>query len=283
MKWRLVAAAIILTTLAFQGTIPRTTKNESADQVKSNANANQKPPGVRPSTVTPNATNGSQGQSEKIASDDEKKSVRIAPYPLLVQAVKDTWDVALVICTGLLVLVGGFQILYLCRTIKAIKEQASIMRRNTEATEKSVRLQEVGLRQWVVIQDWQLRDKQLFMILEGMLTLTFDVFNPTDYPLTLESWTATIGGEKHAGTIRTLLPPQSPYLISIPIVTDRQENERFMQDNLLLAVVGSITFTDVLNDRQEQSFSQMCRCGQNISKFSRYEGAPDKTEGENPS
>jgi hypothetical protein len=163
-------------------------------------------------------------------------------------------------------------------TLKKIGKQ-------TTAIENSVKLQEAQMRQWVVILNWQF-DGQEFTkntIAGGPLKITFDVFNPTEFPLTFENWSVRIATKPYAETVGTLLPPDSPYLATVSIGTDGDVGERFLRNELVLPIVGEIAFTDVLGDRQRQSFSQMCVCGQGVrAKFYRHEGVAEKLEPEKP-
>jgi hypothetical protein len=180
---------------------------------------------------------------------------------------KDFWDKFYYCSTFALVLVGAL-------SLWLIWNQSKQTARSARATEDSVRLQETGMRQWLVIQNWQLRKENSADL---RLRITCDIVNPTPYPLTLESWKATIGGFSLTEKNRALLPPQIPHLITLPMeITGREKIDHYLKESLVITVVGYITFEDVLKVQQTQPFSQLCVCGRHTSEFHRFEGAPDQ-------
>ena len=86
--------------------------------------------------------------------------------------------------TGILALVGIVGIIVAIYTLKIIVRQTKATETAAEATEKSVKLQEVAMRQWVSIENWngQIVTRQGERILE----FTFDIVNRTKSPLKLE-------------------------------------------------------------------------------------------------
>lgn len=106
----------------------------------------------RPKTVTPNAqTNQRRAQqparfpnsqtaqpqrdpTASVTPNSNEQTVRVtAAPPISVQSKKDKWDIALVIFTGLLVIVGAFQIIFLWRTVGATHANAIAARDNAKA------------------------------------------------------------------------------------------------------------------------------------------------------
>ena len=146
---------------------------------------------------------------------------------------------------------------------------------------RQTKLQEIDKRQWAVVENWQLRNKDNFLNdpLTERLSITLDFVNPTNYPLILRDWSYSLGSRKQAGTLGITLPPHSPCSITIPdVVSGLEQNTLFMQDKLVLSVSAKVRFTDVLEKNWQQSFSKMCLCGQHVTEFYRHEFVPDTIE-----
>jgi hypothetical protein len=119
-----------------------------AGEIAQNTQTNQGSPTATPSPVPTDSTNGNKHQTGSPQSASGKGSVGVHPVeplaistvpdkPLGVSTVKDNWDKALVIGTLLIVLVGGFQILFLWRTVDATRDNAKAALLNAQAVIKS--------------------------------------------------------------------------------------------------------------------------------------------------
>jgi hypothetical protein len=138
-------------------------------------------------------------------------------------------------------------------------------RKAAKATEKSVRLQEVNLRQWVAIENW----KAIPYIPEGGawdLHVQFDVVNPTKLPLTLNSVLVTFschGCGDQGGKIgrKNLVPPGKghPVVTSLKITEEQLVKWEDLEE-LVFIVNGSVEFEDVLKKVRNQPFSGLIAC-----------------------
>jgi hypothetical protein len=80
------------------------------------------------------AADENQNQSKPITPGTEERAIRVASLPpVAVKSGKDGWDKALVIFTGLIVIVGGFQIYFLYATVAATKDNARAAVLNAQA------------------------------------------------------------------------------------------------------------------------------------------------------
>jgi hypothetical protein len=121
-----VAVLIVLT--AFPAQTPRDAQGQSPNSVKTNSNTNQTPATEPSPSILKKASEENQNQGGKIAPTNKEQSVQITSIPKVsVESKKDLYDKILVVATGLLVFVGGFQIYFLWRTIRAIQSQATAM------------------------------------------------------------------------------------------------------------------------------------------------------------
>jgi hypothetical protein len=93
------------------------TQDKGATSIQKNAddNKNQAKP-LAPPVVQSDAAHEAQNPSASVASQDIDHRVRIGT-PVAVNSIKDRWDKALVISTGLIVVIGIFQIIFLWMTI----------------------------------------------------------------------------------------------------------------------------------------------------------------------
>ncbi len=160
-------------------------------------------------------------------------------------------------------------------TLVAIFYQAMKTADATEATEKSVRLQEVGLLQWVAIEKWECDCPSPFPTATNVpLKITFDVVNPTNMPLTLQS----VGIEKRGGVegfdipANILLEPKKTHSIPLPIILTGDKIASYLRGELVLTIIGTIGYVDVFDDLREKSFVCMCICGPNGARFSPSDG-----------
>jgi len=152
------------------------------------------------------------------------------------------------------------------RTLNTIKEQTQATRIAAEATEKSVRLQEVNLRQWVTIENWC--SVGVWIPEGGALSLhvQFDVVNPTNLPLTLDSvfiMFACHGGTDQGSKIgrKNLVPPGKghPVVTSIKITEEQSLKWEDLKE-LVFFVNGYIEFEDVLKEVRNQPFNGLIGC-----------------------
>ena len=115
-------------------------KGSESIQKKSNDNdANSK--SLPPPVIQPDASQKHHDPSPNVAEQDIEHRVRIGP-PVSVNSIKDRWDKALVFFTGLIVIVGGFQIIFLWWTLRATSDNAKAAKDAAKAAESQARSSE---------------------------------------------------------------------------------------------------------------------------------------------
>ncbi len=114
-------------------THPGRTQNKSSENVQQNTANNKNTSNDSPVPITKLKTsNEDQNQGPRVASEYIDNSIR-HPAPIPVNPTKDSWDRALVVFTGLIVIVGGFQIWFLWKTVKATSDNAEAALLNAQA------------------------------------------------------------------------------------------------------------------------------------------------------
>ena len=174
MKRIIVTAFIIGAVFILLGSQRPTPEEASSSHIKKNADANEQPaPKPTPSLQVDDA-NGDQDQRRQIAATNGEESIRVISIPKIVaRAEKDTYDHALVICTGLLVIVGAFQIIFLWRTVNAARDNAQAAKLNAQALINSERA-------WVMA-DLRWRDRKRIIGLNTQKSLVdLDLFCEND-------------------------------------------------------------------------------------------------------
>src|SRR5579863_9410745 len=123
MKRRKVTA-LIFVTFWLVVPLPGRPQDKSADRIQKQASDNQgQPKPLASPVVQPNPPAKDQNPSADVARHYVDHSVRVGT-PVTVNSVKDRWDKALVIFTGLIVGVGIFQIIFLWKTVTATSANA---------------------------------------------------------------------------------------------------------------------------------------------------------------
>jgi hypothetical protein len=139
------------------------------------------------------------------------------------------------------------------------KVAAKAAKKSAEATEKSVRLQEAALRQWVDIKEW----RSVPWVPKGgdlSLHLQFNVVNPTDKPLTLRGVFIKIGEQEETIVKNNLIPPQKWHPIVMSLAITEQQMVKWAADKISLFVSGFVSYEDVLETMRKQSFSGAIVC-----------------------
>jgi len=123
---------------------PGSAQNKGTNPIQKNASDNQSHANA---SVTPvvaaNASENDQKQGANVATQDEEYRVT-AKGPVTVNSHKDPWDKALVVLTGLLVIVGGFQIWFLWNTVNATRDNAKAAESQARSSESAARAAEMN-------------------------------------------------------------------------------------------------------------------------------------------
>jgi hypothetical protein len=171
----------------------------------------------------------------------------------------------------------------------AIAYQAREMKRATEAMKESTRLQEIGLRQWVDVENWEIRSSDYLhysianrKVVEkpGKVTIniTFDVVNSSPRPLTIQRVEADIhiAGRKDWESIvtgdKSLLAPEQKHPVILPIALIDDEIDRYVLDDLVVSISGRIFYEDGLGKSNEQTIGNVATCGVSGRRFMKYKG-----------
>jgi hypothetical protein len=154
-------------------------------------------------------------------------------------------------------------------TLVAISWQSYETRKSAKAALKSIKLQEIQLRQWVEVDDWKTSAPFTQPTTkEADLTVSFQVFNPTKIPLTLKSIVATAGPiwePEFRGSMSTsmqyALAPDSGYPIAIKVPMKGEIFLRYERRQLALVVSIDVGFEDLFDIRRDQKFVFTGKCG----------------------
>ena len=189
-----------------------------------------------------------------------------------------------VVCALALAVAGIVGIYVGVRTLKAIKQQARIMVRQTvatriaaQATRKSVELQEVAMRQWVSIENWH--GRIVTRQDEKILEFGFDIVNRTKFPLTLEYITTNAHGCAAQQRASRVLAPENEFKVKQQ--SGRLSDEQYLtynQAKLTMNIACAITYKDVFEKQRIQYFDAMCFCSSH-SGCSFYQHEGDKKTG----
>lgn len=180
--------------------------------------------------------------------------------------------------TGGLVVVGFFQVMtmiwqgiLLARTRTDVHnqgirmgEQVTQMKEQGAATLRSVLLQEVQYKQWVVIGFWETKTRHIQPnVTEAVLTLKFEVGNQTKFPLTLKKLTTGRRGKESASSgLNYTIPPEDSYLASYSFNATPEELQLYRQNNLEVTLSIETEITDVLErDNPPQHFTHTITFG----------------------
>jgi hypothetical protein len=130
MRAGLIAVLVIIALLAAS---PKGAQNKNPDQAKPEAGSNRQEPAS--STRMLDSEPAQENQSSNGEAKANREPARISTNPTIqIGSHKDGWDKALVVFTGLIVIVGGFQIYFLWGTVEATKDNAFAARESATAT-----------------------------------------------------------------------------------------------------------------------------------------------------
>jgi hypothetical protein len=181
----------------------------------------------------------------------------------------------LVLFTGLLVLVGIVTAGFIGWQSWETRKAATAAHFSADATEKSVRLQETALRQWVDVDDLKVRSQPTYFIemSETNLVFTFNVTNPTRMPLTFEWLIVRVNSQRFAMTFHHFLAPDGFYPVTVPVAIRDKQVALFGAYKLALSFIATVGYTDAFERPQRQPFGVMCLCGPPaMCNVSPYEG-----------
>lgn len=300
-------ACFLAAWVCFMVCYPGTAQNKDPKKIEANSNRyNDTARKLSLPVVKSSTAKGNPKQANSETAESLPYRV-VFPTPVPINSHKDPWDKALVVLTGALVTVGGFQILFLWRTVQAtsenakaaqaqathaeaaarsaaenaeaassnaraveaqgttlretleaIKRQADIMELQVRVMQQSAEMQEIGMRQWVSLTNWNVER------VEGQkaLFVHFKIENPTDIPLTLDAALLQLGDERHNGlNVSGPLTPESPREVTTIMKLTDQKLASFEESSLTIVAQCSILYRDSLNRKWQQIFTCILLCG----------------------
>jgi hypothetical protein len=195
--------------------------------------------------------------SEKEAGDEKSD-----PYD-----ARDDWLYRLYLAFTILGVIAGIG------GVVAIYKQTKATTKAAQATEDSVKLQQVALRQWVNIRNWKswIPDRSNR---PSELRIEFEVVNPTRAPLVIR-WsriTAQSGALAVSGfPENAMLIPDNPHFVSTLVELTQMQRLNYSSPNgLVLSIEGAIAYTDALRDKWRQEFKLTLQCSPSGTEPSNY-------------
>jgi hypothetical protein len=216
---------------------------------------------------------------EKPTADTE--TANASPIDWHTALKKSDWW--LVIIAGLTALAIVYQAKEMASATAEMKKQADIMRRSTEATERSVRLQEIAQQQWVQMTDWRTEQRSPAQGNPSSFTVAMEITNPTSIPLTVKAVTAIVAGRKFSFVANNMIGPSDNVKVEFPIVLTDAEKTLCATYKLIFAIDGCVTFVEGIgtDKRREQPFCMSCNCGPNdFAEFSSIQDTRNQQAGD---
>ena len=245
------------------GQAPRAAQDESPKRIETNTeNKNNSAPHSPPSAVDQKTAVKNQGEGAKITTDDDNHPIKVMSLPeVFIKSNKDGWDKALVILTGLIVVVGGFQIYFLWGTVTATRDNAATARASAD-------MAVAAMRQWVEIKNWSHEYKVRGDDGSQELWVTFVATNPTKLPFWLMSTKTRSPWGEHMEAHKILLTPNEPYTVDFgPIPLDEKRRDAYLKNGLATTVFGYIVIEDCFEENRDQIFTGLLHCTQTGTTF----------------
>jgi hypothetical protein len=157
-------------------------------------------------------------------------------------------------------------------TFFAVYYQARKTAEASQAMRRSIRLQEVALRQSVVIENWI----SLPHITEGgmrNLHVQFDIVNPTPHHMIFKAATVAFNAKQVVLAERTFLPTKQAHTVAWEIEATDEDFAKWQENRLLFHVAGYVDYEDVLEKGRQQPFSGLLVFGKDGGRFHNYHGA----------
>jgi hypothetical protein len=162
---------------------------------------------------------------------------------IAVNSVKDHWDKALVILTGLIVAVGIFQIIFLWRTVTATSDNVRAARSSTEVAKKGLFLLN---RAYLTTCEWGYK-----LDGKGNILIKFAILNPSNTAARIETIEFTVRKVTTTHICGGMLTPQEMYWVSVP-------REKIEGKTDVIPISGRITYKDIFHKERHRKFAKNC-------------------------
>jgi hypothetical protein len=216
------------------------------------------------------AKNAEIKQPETPPDDKSQPSVTIKEIPP-VDVKRDWIDCASLAVGFLLVIVGAI-------TGYFIYWQAKKTAEATDAMRDSIRLQEIGMQQWVSLINWQCSRVSL----EGLEAdkkrfqahIMVDLVNQSNFPLTLAS--SYIAFTKMGAAVKSctswgfdelFLPPHTPHHLNTPVDLTDEQADAFRNLGFVVKLEGKFQYVTILGMRMEQIIKGILVCSESETRF----------------
>lgn len=219
-----------------------------------------------PTTSTPNIPRQNT-HGEHLSADTQHKPEKdpISSIRLIV-APKDFYDKAAVWLSVILAIVGIGGSIVAVVTLNKISRQ-------TDAIERSTRLQEITLKQWVTVEHWRNTSSLAPIQPEKRnLRLGLSICNPTKLPLTLKKLMVSIGNyTTETQTPDYLIAPDKDFETTVCIWLEPSHFGPYDGGILVLKAVVDVEFADALKAAQPQHISHLLVLGPDKCNSAEYE------------
>jgi hypothetical protein len=188
-----------------------------------------------------------------------------------------TPDRIIAVATAVYALVTVVMFFAILSQARAAHLQADIMREQIQAMERSLALQEVALRQWISIENW--RGQLVSQNGERKLVFSFDIVNPTKFPLTLDCITVNTYGCGSQMKANYVLAPGKKFIDrSWPTgPLSKEQGVSYDEAKLSVIVKCAVTYQDVFDKQRIQYFNVTCFCSAHSEIFFYpYAGSEDE-------
>jgi hypothetical protein len=206
-----------------------------------------------PTTVkNPIPSDGNQNEGKAPAPEREPGHVIVESLP---KTEKDTWDRVYICLTGALVAIAGLTLVAIWYQAVKTREATDAIKKQTDAVESGITIQRTAMQQWVDIGnwngDWELKNSF------PKLSITFDLINPTSFPLTMTVISVT-PGEPMNTSKEIPLNPRETYTHHFSFQLTEHHSARWDNGSIWLDFLVFVTFQDAFKDQQFKRFGKSC-------------------------
>lgn len=122
--------------------------------------------------------------------------------------------------------------------------------------QKTLKTQWVDLENWSAKAPWRLDDTEL------LVTIFYEIVNPTDMPLTVKRVEVSTGSGRNKSASEFVLNPKSRKLMSVPFsFADKERIDLYFGGDLVINIFGTVTFKNNFGKLQRQLFGEVCKGG----------------------